>query len=81
MNHKFGIDKKGNVHRYDNWCGWRLLGRLPCVLGEPTQMGREVRAWWKAIVESDEPCPILFSENSTAGDGGIPAAAVILATG
>ncbi len=59
MNHKFGITEDNIVHRYDNGCGWRLLGRLPSILGEPTPIGREVRDWWKALVESDEPCPIL----------------------
>jgi hypothetical protein len=81
MNHKFGITEDGNVYRYENWCGWRLLGRLPCVLGEPTPIGHEVRDWWKALVESDEPCPLLVLQNSRVGGGEIAAAAVILATG
>ena len=81
MNHKFGITEDGNVYRYEKWCGWRLLGRLPCILGEPTPIGREVRDWWKALVESDEPCPILVRRNSRMGGGEISAAAVILATG
>jgi hypothetical protein len=81
MNHKFGITEDSIVHRYDNGCGWRLLGRLPSILGEPTPIGREVRDWWKALVESDEPCPILVLQNSRVGGGGIPAAAAILATG
>jgi hypothetical protein len=69
MNHKFGITEDSIVHRYDNGCGWRLLGRLPSILGEPTPIGREVRDWWKALVESDEPCPILVLQNSRVGGG------------
>jgi hypothetical protein len=59
MKHKFGIKEDGNVFCYGQCCDRRLLGRLPCILGEPTPIGREVRDWWKALVESDEPCPIL----------------------
>jgi hypothetical protein len=69
MNHKFGITEDGNVNRYDNWCGRRLLGRLPCVLGEPAPIAREVRDWWKAFVESDGPCPMLDFQNSKVGGG------------
>jgi len=63
MNHKFGIKEDGNVYRYENRCGWRLLGRLPCVLGEPTPIGHEVRDWWKALVERDGPVPLLVLQN------------------
>jgi len=35
MNHKFGIKEDGNVYCHDKQYGWRLLGRLPCILGEP----------------------------------------------
>ena len=80
MNHKFGITEDGNVYRYETSCGWRLLGRLPCVLGEPTPIGHEVRDWWKALVERDEPCPLLVLQNSRVSGGEI-AAAVILTTG
>jgi hypothetical protein len=66
MDHQFGIAEDGNVYRYEKWCGWRLLGRLPCVLGEPTPVGREVRAWWKALVESDEPLEFLEDGRRTS---------------
>jgi hypothetical protein len=72
MNHKFGVTEDGKVYRYDKiWNVWRLLGRVQCVMGEPTPIGREVRDWWKALMESDEPCPMLVIRNSR----------VILATG
>jgi len=73
MNHKFGITEDGNVHRYDNWYGWRLLGRLPCILGEPTPTGREVRDWWKGLVESDEPIEFLDDEHKTVVPRGVEA--------
>ncbi len=77
MNHRFGITEEGHVYRYEGmWNRWRLLGRLPSILGEPTPVGREVCGWWKALVASDEPCPILVLKNSKkeASDSAAPAA-------
>ena len=45
MNHKFGITEDNIVHRYDNGCGWRLLGRLPSILGEPKCATGGKRSW------------------------------------
>jgi len=81
LTRRVSITEDCNVYRCDKSYGWRLLGRLPCVLGEPTPIGREVRDWWKALVERDGPCPPLVLQNSRVGGGEIPVAAAILATG
>ena len=55
---KLAITEDARVYRC-NGTDRRFLGHLPYLVNEQTVSGRQVCAWWKAQVASDEPLEIL----------------------
>jgi hypothetical protein len=58
----FSITEDGDVYRRDPH-DWILLGRLACVMNDPSIIGQQVRRWWKSLVENDLPLPVLVLQN------------------
>jgi hypothetical protein len=80
MEHTFCITETGDVYRRDPH-DWVLLGALPSVLNDPSVIGREVRNWWKSLVESDQPLPLLLLRNSKLRGPQIPSSDAMIVSG
>jgi hypothetical protein len=51
---KFAITAEGQVYRRDGH-EWQCMGHLGSILYEQSVLGRGVREWWQARLDSDEP--------------------------
>ena len=50
---EFAITENGAVYRFHGHGRPMLLGHVSSVAREDTRLGREVRTWWDARLESD----------------------------
>ncbi len=80
MKFTFGITETGDVYRREPH-DWVLLGTLSYVLNDPSPIGREVRVWWKALVESDESLPLLILQSSKLRGPRIPSSEAMVISG
>ena len=55
----FGIRESGQVYRC-NGHEWTLLGHIADLIHQATTPGREVQAWWRGLLDNDQPCPTLI---------------------
>jgi|SRR2546425_5019313 len=60
---KFAITEEGQVYCLREHGRPILLGRISCLIREETPLGREVRAWWRARLASNEPAENLVVAN------------------
>jgi len=80
MKHTFCITETGDVYRRDPH-DWVLLGALASVLNDPSVIGREVRNWWKSLVESDQSLPLLILRSSKLRGPRIPNSDAVVISG
>ena len=80
MKFTFGITETGDVYRREPH-DWVSLGTLSYVLNDPSPIGREVRVWWKALVESDESLPLLILQSSKLRGPRIPCSEAMVISG
>jgi len=80
MKFTFGITETGDVYRREPH-EWVLLGTLSYVLNDPSPVGREVRVWWIALVESDESLPLLILQSSKLRGPRIPRSEAMVISG
>jgi hypothetical protein len=80
MEHTFCITETGDVYRRDPH-DWVLLGALASVLNDPSVIGREVRNWWKSLVERDQSLPLLILRNSKLRGPRIPSSDAMVISG
>ncbi len=80
MKFTFGITETGDVYRREPH-DWVLLGTLSYVLNDPSPIGREVRVWLKALVESDESLPLLILQSSKLRGPRIPRSEAMVISG
>ena len=80
MTNTFSITETGDVYRREPH-DWVLLGSLSYVLNDPSPIGREVRIWWKALVESDQSLPLLILQSSKLRGPRIPSSEAMVISG
>ncbi len=80
MNTTFGITATDHVYRRERH-DWVLLGTLSYVMNDPSVIGRDVRDWWKSLIQNDIPLPILLLRDSKLRGPKIPASEAMIVTG
>ncbi len=80
MKQTFSITETGEVYRRDPH-DWVLLGTLASIRNDPSVVGREVRTWWKSLVESDEALPLLILRDPKLRGPRIPSSDAMIVSG